>query len=203
MMRALPVMVVLALLLVLLLQWLGWPPSLSPPDAAQETAVPVATDQTPAPGAELLRRLELADPKDAYASVIEHPLFRPDRKPEPPQEADAEVSAAPEDNQELDAIDLSAVLISPTVVSAWVKDPSKPKLQRLRIGDDFMGWSVREILEDRIRLERQGEQDELILRDYSKAAPSVAPPSAASRTPARQRPPRAPRPPMPAIPPRK
>lgn len=191
-------LIALGLLAILLIQWLGWSatgqvPELGPTPA--ETSPPPATD---AQGSKLLAKLDSVEPKESYASIVEHPLFRPDRKPEPPEEEAPEPVATENASQELDAVDLTAVLISPTIVSAWVKEPSSPKLQRLRIGDDFMGWSVQEIRDDRVVLERQGEQDTLILRDYSKAPPA-APPSAA-RTPTRRRPPR---PPMPAHPPKK
>ena len=107
--------------------------------------------------------------KDHYVSIIERPLFRPDRKPEPlsDEQPGPEI---PEGSTELSAFDLNAVLITPDIVSAWVRDPAQPKLRRLRIGDDLLGWSVTDIQEDRVLLERQGQQDALILRDYSKAA---------------------------------
>ncbi|NEX18734.1 hypothetical protein G3480_00090 [Thiorhodococcus mannitoliphagus] len=190
MIRAILGLVVLTLVAILSLQWLGWSP-----DAIAPATSPAPTEPAPANSAspaapELLSKLDAAESRDSYVSVVEHPLFRPDRKPEEPEDEEPEVPVAEEESHELDAIDLSAVLISPTIVSAWVKNPAEPKLQRLRIGDEFLGWSVSDILEDRVLLVRQGEQDKLILRDYSKS-PSAAPPA---RTPARRSPPRPPRP---------
>jgi general secretion pathway protein N len=186
-----PAVVALALLAILALQWLRWPP---PARQSPTTGGPAATESVAAPQPDLLARLESKETKDSYASMTEHPLFRPDRKPEPPP--DAEPAAPPgKDDAGLKLMDLSAVLITPSAVSAWVRDPSQPKLQRLRIGDDFKGWSVRQILEDRVLLERQGERDALILRDYSQMPPAAATPPSNQR-----RPPRAP---VRAIPPKK
>ena len=80
---------------------------------------------------------------------------------------------------------------TPDIVSAWVRDPAQPKLRRLRIGDDLQGWAVLDIQEDRVLLERQGQQDALILRAYSKAAPASAP-SPPARKALPRPPPRAP-----------
>ncbi len=191
MIKTLSGFVALALLSVLILQWLGWPPTLPAPDSSDQPMQPAPAVLEP----QLMAKLDASDPRESYTNITEHPLFRPDRKPEPPLEEEPSVPETSQEKLELSTIDLSAVLISPTVVSAWVRDPSKPKLQRLRIGDEFNGWAVRDILEDRVLLERQGERDALILRDYSKT-----PPSAASRPPAQRRP--AQRPPRPATPPR-
>lgn len=186
-----PAIIALALLAILALQWLRWPP---PARQSPTTEGPAVTASVAAPQPDLLARLESRETKESYASLTEHPLFRPDRKPEPPPEAEP---AAPsgKDDAGLKLMDLTGVLITPSVVSAWVRDPSQPKLQRLRIGDDFKGWSVRQILEDRVLLERQGERDALILRDYSQM-----PPAAAAAPSNQRRPPRAP---VRAIPPKK
>ena len=66
--------------------------------------------------------------------------------------------AQQEQPSDLARLDLNAVLITPTASSAWVWDPSKKELVRLRPGDDLEGWSVQEILSDRVLLERQGER---------------------------------------------
>ena len=53
-------------------------------------------------------------------------------------------------------MDVSAVIITPAVVSAWIRDPKAPDLKRVRLGDDLEGWSVKDIQSDRVVLERQG-----------------------------------------------
>ena len=174
-MKQAPLLVALILLAILTFQWIGWPPSTpwsapsSAPAAATSTAQPAQPDW--------LAQLEAPDARDNYVSIVERPLFRPDRKPEPPAD-EATSPPVSEGATELTVFDLNAVLITPDIVSAWVQDPAQPKLRRLRIGDDLQGWSVTDIQEDRVLLERQGQQDALILRDYSKPVPATAPPPA-------------------------
>ncbi|AFL74777.1 type II secretion system protein N [Thiocystis violascens] len=183
--KILPGMIVLALLGLLVLQWKDWPPETSRSGVGEDSAVEngVAPETQPDP----LARLTHPADRDSYASIVERPLFRPDRKPEPPPEEAPAAASAPGTDLALDTLDLTAVMMTPTSVSAWVKDPSQPKLRRLRLGDEIEGWSVREILEDRVLLERQDEEYALLLRDYSKAPPPPAAPM-----PIPRRPPRAP-----------
>ena len=87
-------------------------------------------------------------------------------------------------------MDLSAVVITGGVTSAWVKPPGSGDLIRLRLGDDLEGWSVKEIQPDRLVLERQGERDELPLRDFAAAPPAMPPtppPRARDPTPSARR----------------
>lgn len=185
MIKWLPGFVLLPLVLLLALQWKGWPPGpsragledtpLESPSAVAESEPDPATQLTP------------PETKDAYASVTDRPLFRPDRRPEEPGETDPQAIAGPDEATSLEGMNLSAVIITPTLVSAWIQDPNEPKLRRLRIGDDLDGWSVQTILPDRVLLERQGEQDALILRDYGKTPA----PAAQTPMPVPRRPPRA------------
>ncbi|MBS1202916.1 MAG: hypothetical protein H6R22_1425 [Chromatiaceae bacterium] len=173
---------------VLALQWKDWPPAPS----AVGLDLPAGTGgESGAPGdPDPLARLTPPEPRDSYASVTERPLFRPERKPEEPQPEDAADETQPEVATSLDGMDVSAVIITPAVVAAWIRDPKAPDLKRLRLGDDLEGWSVKEIQSDRVVLERQGELDELLLRDFSKAQAPAAPtpPTARARpTPATQR----------------
>lgn len=181
MIRVVPGIIAAALAGLLLLQWLNWPP---PPSTAGLETTPTKTVDTADPSADPAARLKPPDDRESYASVLERPIFRPDRKPEPPDDL-PEDTAPSSDKTALDAMDLTAVLITPTLVSAWVDEPGKQKLQRLRIGDDFAGWQVREIRDDRVLLERQGETYPLILRDYSKKPPDKKSPAPVSRRPTR------------------
>jgi hypothetical protein len=181
--KLLPGIIASALLGLLILQWKDWPP---PPSRAGLGEKPVVESGPADTLADPLAKLKPPAERDHYASIIERPLFRPDRKPEPPPDEAPETVAGPAAGVGLETLDLNAVMITPTLVAAWVKDPSQPKIQRLRIGDDLAGWSVRDILDDRVLFERQGEEYALILRDYSKAPPTAAP------TPIPRRPPKAP-----------
>jgi hypothetical protein len=177
-----PGFLALALILLLALQWKDWPPG---PSRAGLDAISSAASSMPV-GSEpdAAAQLPPPDPKDAYASVADRPLFRPQRRPEEDVDPDEQPALEPDVLTSLDGMNLSAVIITPTLVSAWVQDPNQPRLRRLRIGDDLEGWSVQTILPDRILLERQGEQDALILRDYGKT------PSPAAPMPVPRRPPR-------------
>lgn len=182
-MRALLVLVALALVTVLGLQWADWPPQPQEPRGGQP-AEPTAGQTVP-----LENELDLLNTpaeKEEYAVVHERPLFTPNRRP--PAEQSAEQEAPPEEESDLDRLDLNAVLITPVESSAWVRDPAKKELVRLRLGDDLVGWSVKEILTDRLVVERQEETDTLILRDYKKMPPPVAPRS----KPTARKPPRTP-----------
>jgi general secretion pathway protein N len=174
---------VMALGGLLVLQWRDWPPE--PPNAAD--AGVHAADETPIPDLnEAPVASELLPPPPAiedYASVTDRPLFLPDRRP-PPEEPTQEEPTQPEELTELDGVDLTAVIITPSTVSAWVRRPGQRETVRLRIGDDFDGWTVKTIEPQQLELERQGETDQLVLRDYANA-PAVTPP-----TPIRQRRPR-------------
>jgi hypothetical protein len=181
---------------VLAYQWSGWPPP--PPsegvDGGMGPGGGNGLDSTEDP----LARLTPPEDREAYASVTERPLFRPQRKP-----AEAEPEApepAPETQPAVDlaGLDLSAVVITPAVVSAWVRDNKGQELKRVRLGDELEGWAVKDILSDRLVLERQGERNELVLRDFTQTPPPVAPPPRARPTPAAQRMPQRPtqRPPL-------
>ena len=111
----------------------------------------------------------------------------PDRRP-PPVEPEDAGRPEPEALTELDGMDLSAVVITPSTVSAWVRRPNTRDVVRLRLGDEFEGWTVQTIEPDRLVFERQGDTDELILRDYENAPPPLLPsprrfPPAAGRQP--------------------
>ncbi|CRI64885.1 conserved exported hypothetical protein [Thiocapsa sp. KS1] len=173
MIKWLPGFLLLPLALLLAFQWKDWPPGPSRAglDAAAPATSNTAGEAPPDPAAQLAP----PDPKDAYASVADRPLFRPERRPEEPGETDPQAVAGTEEATSLEGMNLSAVIITPTLVSAWIQDPNEPRLRRLRIGDDLGGWSVQTILPDRVLLERQGEQDALILRDYGNTPTPAAP----------------------------
>lgn len=182
---------------LLYIQWQDWPPAPprvtlggTPPPRA---AGPSAVDPDP------LAQLGPMEAKEAYASINERTLFRPQRKPPEPAAAvpPAESDTAAADS--LEALDLSAVVIAPTMTQAWVSGPAQG-LQRLRPGDLYQGWAVKEITPDTLVLERQGKTNTLVLQDFSQASPPAAQaPALPRQTPAGQR---GPQPPKGAPPPR-
>ncbi|MGB5832006.1 MAG: hypothetical protein WBG92_08445 [Thiohalocapsa sp.] len=156
---------VLLLCAVLLLQWRDWPPGVPAPPTGTSSEITEPTSGETSAGSEILLPPQAIED---YASVAERPLFLPDRRP-PPDDPEPEEDAMPEQLTELDGIDVTAVLISPSSVSAWVRRPNQRETTRLRLGDEFDGWTVEKIEPDRIVLERQGETDQLVLRDYQNA----------------------------------
>ena len=190
----------LALAGVLIMQWRDWPRPLptTPMASVQPDA---ASADTGAAAGSPTARLAPPESKETFASVAERPLFRPQRKPPDPPSAESPAEPVAEEAGSLEGIDLSAVLISPGVTVAWIKDPNAPDLKRLRLGDEHAGWAVKDILPDRLVMERQGETNELLLRDFSQAqaAPPAAPAPAAQNPAVRPNPaPTAPSPTTPA-----
>lgn len=170
--RLIPGAVLLVLAIVLILQWKDWPPD---PSRVGLEEPPQTGSEDGGRAEDALARMMPPDPKDSFTSVTDRPLFRPQRRPEEPAETETPDLSGPDLAATLDGMDLSAVIISPDLISAWVRDPAQPRMRRLRIGDELDGWSVQDILPDRVLLERQGEADALILRDYAKSPDAAAP----------------------------
>ncbi|MBK5937918.1 hypothetical protein CCR96_01200 [Halochromatium roseum] len=118
--------------------------------------------------------MNLLKPEEDYVSVMERPLFLPDRRPLPDEPADSSAADTSAEATDLAHLDVSATLIlAPDQASVWLRDPKRQDLLRLRLGDDYEGWTVAEITPNNIRMERQGATETLELFNYS--AP-VSPP---------------------------
>jgi general secretion pathway protein N len=176
MIKPLLVLVSLGLAGLLYVQWSDWPP---PETSGQVPEAPDASGASPQP--EPVVELAPLEDKEDYAAVTERPLFRPDRRPEEDEPKD-EPDAPLEEASDLAGMDVTGILIAPKLTSAWVKDPSQPAPVRLRPGETLAGWTVKDILADRLVMERQGKTDELLLRAF-------APPGTAPLTPTPRQPP--------------
>lgn len=172
-MRALFAVSAVVLALVLVWQWWDWPPPApGPGDAGPANAqVPADAESTD----DFLTAMTPLPDKEEYATVTERPLFMSDRRP-PSEEEEEEVEPEAETPSDLAAIDLNAVMITPTQSLAWIREASSQTPIRKRVGDELEGWSITEIRADRILLERQGEKDTLVLRDYENMPPPTPPP---------------------------
>lgn len=171
---------VVSLGLLLALQWRNWPPErISEPEAGAD---PRSETASPAPSGSPMEMLPPPEEKEEYAVVIERPLFTPDRRPPSDEPEEQGLEPPPGGDTSLDRLDLNAVIITPAKAIAWVRDPTKKDLQDLELGDDLNGWTVKEILSDRMVLERQGETDTLTLRDYENMPPPVQRPPVQPRT---------------------
>ncbi len=171
---------------LLYLQWKDWPPG--PTRVGQDGPAPAGAAGNSAAESSPLARLAPLEAKETYASVNDRTLFRPQRKPpdpsaaEPPSEDDTAAAGS------LEGLDLSAVVIAPGTTQAWVADPAQG-LQRLRLGDLYQGWAVKDITPDTLVLERQGKSNTLVLRDFSPVLPPAVP-APPRQTPAGQRQPK-------------
>lgn len=172
----------IALLLTasLLLQWLDWREPL--PEAGEGAGL---SDLVSAPAApDPNQAVPMLRPEDEYLAVIERPLFLPERRPPTEEPVDLNADDLSQEVAELEKLDVSATLIlSPSEASVWLQDPARPELVRLRLGEEYQGWTVAGIETDRILMERQGTTETLDLRDYSASPPS----SSRSRQPVQQR----------------
>lgn len=185
-MRVLLVML-LALVGVLGWEWYDWRPPEPPPVEAPREAAPVLPPKGVVGELPELER---------YAVVAERPVFNEDRRPSKGEPSTTE-EPPPEEPSPPPQYDLTAVLITPGSKTAWLKRPGEPLSERVLEGDQIEGWTLAQIREDRILLERQGEKNTLVLRDFSNKG-AVSPPSRGGAVPAPRRPPdaeRTPRPP--------
>jgi len=166
--RASIALLAFALAALLIWQWWDWPRPLFEPSAQGQ-----ASSRAKVPTQSSKDRSELFAPlgeKEEYAAVTERPLFLPNRRP-PSEEPEGDTQEELEAPSDLARLDLNAILITPSESSAWIRDPTKKGLVRVRLGDELSGWSVQEIRSDRILLKRQGEKDTLVLRDYKNMPP--------------------------------
>lgn len=168
-MRRLLALIAAVLGAILLLQWKDWPPApRSKPDGESSVNGTTSNPSEPNP----LSRLVPLESKDAYASVNERTLFRPQRRP--PEPSPESESPMPLDVAgSLAGVDLNAIVIAPGLAQAWVSDASG--LRRLRPGDPYEGWTVKDIRPDSLVLERQGIANTIVLQDFSKAAATSPP----------------------------
>jgi general secretion pathway protein N len=187
-MRLILIAMIALLALAAVLQWRDWPPTLPAVPAAGSLDLPELPEQPSF-------TLDDERARDDYLSVVERPLFLPDRRPpQSPAPVDnmADGAEVPAD-EELTGVDVNAILINTEARrSVWLVDPSQGnELIRKRLGDDFKGWVIKDIEADRVRFERQGRIETLDLLDFSASSQRrlpVRPNSTSRRPPVRRSP---------------
>ena len=132
-------------------------------------------------GTEAWRLGDMAD----YAVIGEHSLFRPGRKA-PAEEEGA--STDPQGPQQVEGLDLVAVVITPKGREAWVRDGKARELTPLKEGDSIRGWTVKAVEPDRIVLERGPKEARIPLLQYPEHAEPAAPKAKQRKRPARRSP---------------
>ncbi len=159
---------ILALGTLLFFQWRHWPPELPAEPPRSGTVAPWA----PSLATGEKKPLDLLSPplhEADYASIVERPLFRPDRRP-PEKEPETQPEPAPEPGSivSLDTMDLVAVLITPGTAIAWVRTQADPTPRRFRVGDTIEGWRLKAIHPNELELSQGGKTDWLVLRNYAQ-----------------------------------
>lgn len=129
-----------------------------------------------------------AEPIEAFAAVIERPLFSRARRPAPPERAVAS-DAKPGENAS--PFVLSGVLIAGANRVAFLKPVADVKTLRVLEGETIEGWKVEKILPQRVVIGNGTVSAELTLRDRILPAGTGVPPAdkaATARPPAEHRP---------------
>lgn len=134
------------------------------------TAPPVATlggqaESEQATASEGFQLPPLAD----FDAVVERPLFVEGRRPPEPEADDGQAPGEQAANPNRPAINLKAILIIDGQRSALVQGaPDKGGVTRLRSGDSYQGWAIKEIRPDRLVLGQGEKSEEYLLRHYEK-----------------------------------
>lgn len=162
----------------LLFEWYGWHPS--EPSVAAGAAV--HTPEAPPDALPKATVTEIPD-LDHYVVVAERPLFVEDRHP-PSADVPAE-NASPEEPAARPEYDLSAVVMTPAGRTALLSKPGTQGIERAVEGDTLEGWILEQIRDDRVILERQGEKNTILLRDFSEKQSSPTPNRGSAKTPPR------------------
>lgn len=108
-------------------------------------------------------------PLAEFATTLERPLFFPDRRPpEPDAAAQSEAPGSTETAAQasLDVV-ITGVILSDAVSFALVQRRGDSEVLRLAKGDIVDGWSVSEIMPDRVTFAREQELQEVELGDPS------------------------------------
>jgi hypothetical protein len=108
-------------------------------------------------------------PIEHFSETVTRPLFMSTRRPPEPG---APTAATPERaTTVLPALEVSGIVISPRERLALLARGRSSEVIRVFEGELVEGWVVRSILPDRVILERDGRQQELMLKDKAPRAP--------------------------------
>jgi hypothetical protein len=100
-----------------------------------------------------------------FPDAVARPLYSPTRSPG----AGSQTQTAHEDGDAAPgALSLAGIVTSGKVRLAIFRVPGQPGSLRLREGSDIGGWSIQQILADRVILTRGGQSQEMLLNAPSK-----------------------------------
>jgi hypothetical protein len=156
------------LALVLIAEWFLFAPSSTP-----SLPAPTAGTEIDAPSAQgpdfQLPALE------QFAETVERPLFSESRRPGPKDAPAGETTQAP--TEAPSQMKLSAVVLAPGHQIAVLKNIATGKLQRVGKGEEWNGWTVKEVRRDSAVLNNQGQEQILkLIREPGPKTPT--PPTA-------------------------
>jgi len=183
-MRALFGVLALALGLLAAAEWVFWP--VHAPEGHEVVGAGSDREEAEVGRSEADFRLP---PLTTFSVLTTRPLFVEGRRPPPDEEPLPDVPVAQVDVPKQDPLqmNLSAILIDGKERIALLRETKKDVSNRLRQGDDFMGWKVEKIEADRVVMARGSEKEEIMLRQFKElpaakgggGAPPGLPPAAA------------------------
>ncbi len=143
--------------------------------ATRIAAVQKLAVQKPPPEAPVTLPM-LADPRPAesYAELVERPLFSESRRPyQPPPPPEEEPAAPPPPAAPPSPlrVALTSIVITPEQRIALARDLGNASMVRLEQGSTLNGWTVEQILPDKVIFVQGSEKEILELRSYGKPAP--------------------------------
>ena len=162
-MKGLQLLLATLLLALLSGQWLLWSPEARLADRAGEVAAgsrersvvdaPVENGPPPLP------------PLEEYAEISDRPLFFEGRKV-PEDEPEEAVATVQTGRDKAPSIELTGILFVDGVHYALVVDPAAKMTRRMKVGDEFRGWRLDEIAEDRVVVSSRERSEEILLWEY-------------------------------------
>jgi hypothetical protein len=110
----------------------------------------------------------------AYDAIIERPLFSPNRRPEPIDEAATPTDSTESEEAvvEIDGFRLTAVLRDGDSTTVLIEDRTG-QTRTLHEGDQLGNWRLGDVLDDRVELIADNRRETLMVYDFSAPASSV------------------------------
>lgn len=125
---------------------------------------PVAAKTVSVPGLE---------PLDSLVATIDRPIFSRSRRPAPGPQSSPGQPVDPQTPPAPFTLSLSAIVIDETDRAAYFSDSATGRFSRVAQGGEVAGWALREVRQDAVVLERNGQSRELQLRTYEPAPGAV------------------------------
>jgi len=146
------------------------------------TTNPIQTATDDANAAQLIPHIKSLRSKRSYSRIAQRPLFSATRRPAVVEEEEEVVTAPveepkpPIEEQRLDGLMLTAIIVRGEEHIALMKDPQIDKTLRLKKGESIRGWNVTNVGADTISLlSPNGTSSDLNLRIFRPPIAAAAP----------------------------